>query len=699
MAGGTRRALLTAIAVVLGWLVVGGVVGPYAGKLGEVATNDNTSFLPADAEATRAQELATGFTSRPTTPALVIYERGSGITDADRQRAAGDAAEFARVPGVVGPVSPPIPSEDGRALQVIVPLDESLRDGLGPSVDRLRAITGRDSPGLAVHVTGPAGFLADLVEVFKSIDVTLLLVTATVVLVILLVVYRSPVLWIIPMLAAGISYALAAFAVYLLADADVIVLNGQAQGILTVLVFGAGTDYALLLIARYREELRRHDRTVDALKAAWRGAAPAIIASAGTVIASLLCLLLSSLNSNRALGPVSAVGIVATLLVMLTLLPALLLIGGRWVFWPRIPRTDPAAAERPGGLWRRVADLVARRARPVWIATTLALAACALGLTQLGSTALGQSDVFTTRPDSVAGQEALVRHYPGGAGSPATIITAASTAETVTAAARAVPGVVRVAPLTEGQPATGGPPTGPPRVVDGRVQLLATLAAPGDTAEAEQTVRQLREAVHAVPGAGALVAGATATSVDVMDASTRDRNVIIPVILVVIALILALLLRSLLAPVLLIATVVLSFAATLGLCALLFRHVFGYPGVDASFPLFAFVFLVALGIDYNIFLMTRVREESLCRGTRDGVRYGLIATGGVITSAGVVLAATFSALAVLPLIVLVELGVAVALGVLLDTVIVRSLLVPALVHDLGRIIWWPSRLPREPADR
>jgi RND superfamily putative drug exporter len=691
----TRTGMLTALAVVLAWLVIGGVAGPFSGRLGDVATNDNASFLPADAEATRAQELSAGFVDRPATPAVVIYERTTGITDADRQLVAADAAEFARISGVVGPLPPPIPSQDGQALQLIVPIDEAVEDEVGPVVEQMRAIVGDAPAGLAAHVAGPAGLLGDLIEVFKAIDVTLLLVTAGVVLVILLVVYRSPVLWIIPLLSAAMSYAVAAVAVYLLADADVIVLNGQAQGILTVLVFGAGTDYALLLVARYREELHRHPRTLDALLAAWRGAAPAILAAAGTCIASLLCLLLSGLNSNRALGPVSAVGIAATLVVMLTFLPALLLLGGRWAFWPRIPH---AGTEEAGGsgLWRRVAGLVAGRARPVWLVTAGALAVCALGLTQLGSTTLGQSDLFTTRTDSVAGQEAIARHYPGGAGSPATVIATQQSAEQVAAAVRAVPGVAQVTavPAVPGPPPAPGAPPPAPKVVDGRIQLQATLSAAADSPAAEQTVRDLRQAVRTVPGADAVVGGFTAINLDTAEASTRDRNVIIPLVLLVIAVILALLLRSLLAPVLLIATVVLSFAATLGICALLFKYVFGFPGVDASFPLFAFVFLVALGIDYNIFLMSRTREESLRHGTRSGVLRALVVTGGVITSAGVVLAATFSALAVLPLVVLVELGVAVALGVLLDAVVVRSLLVPALVHDMDRRVWWPSRLSR-----
>ncbi|MEV4541339.1 MMPL family transporter [Micromonospora echinaurantiaca] len=698
MSGRGGRVTLVALAVVLGWLLVGAVTGPFAGRLGEVATNDSAAFLPADAEATRAQELSGRFVERQTTPALVVYERTTGITDADRQRVAADAARFAGVPGVIGPLPPPIPSEDGQAVQVVVPIDDGEGERIGTTVERLRDIAGGDRDGLTVDVAGPAGLLADLIEVFSAIDGTLLLVTLCVVLVILLVVYRSPVLWIFPLLSAGTSFALAAAFVHLLADADVITLNGQAQGILTVLVFGAGTDYALLLVARYREELHRHARPWDAMRTAWKGAAPAIIASGGTVILSLLCLLLSSLNSNRALGPVAAIGIAATLLVMLTFLPALLLLGGRWAFWPRRPREDEAEPQAEHGMWRRIAGFVARRARPVWLVTSVLLAALALGLTQLGATTLGQSDLFTQRTDSVVGQEVIARHYPAGTGSPATILVDQRAARQVAEVARTVPGVATVRPVT-GDP-TGPPdPAAPPRVVDGTVQLEATLADPPDSDGAERTIRDLRAAVHRVPGANAAVGGFTAINVDTAAAATRDQNVIIPVVLVVIAIILALLLRALLAPILLIATVLLSFAATLGLCALVFRHVLDFPGVDASFPLFAFVFLVALGIDYNIFLMSRVREESVRRGTRAGVLAGLAVTGGVITSAGIVLAATFSALAVLPLVVLVELGVAVAVGVLIDTIVVRSLLVPALAYDIGPRVWWPGRLARANGER
>ncbi|MET7879980.1 MMPL family transporter [Micromonospora profundi] len=697
--GGFGRATLVAVAVVLAWLVVGGVAGPYAGRLSEVSTNDNAAFLPTDAEATRAQDLAAGFVDRETVPALVVYERTSGITDADRQRVSADAGRFAQVPGVVGPLPPPIPSEDGQALQVVVPVDDAEGEEIGSVVERLRDIAGGERDGLSVDVAGPAGLLADLIEVFAAIDGPLLLVTLVVVLIILLVVYRSPVLWIFPLLAAGMSYALASVFVYLLADADIIKLNGQAQGILTVLVFGAGTDYALLLIARYREELHRHDRPWDAMRTAWKGAAPAIIASGSTVIVSLLCLLLSSLNSNRALGPVAAIGIAATLLVMLTFLPALLVLGGRWAFWPRRPEEDQADPRAEHGIWSRIAGFVARHARPIWLSTAVVLAVLTLGLTQLGATALGQSDLFTQRTDSVDGQDVIARHYPAGTGSPATIFTTEQTARQVAQVAQGVPGVAAVRPLTAG-PQTGPPdPNAPPKVVDGRVELEATLADEPDSDGAEQTIRNLRVAVHQVPGAAAVVGGFTAINVDTSDAARRDQNVIIPVVLAVIAVILALLLRALLAPLLLIATVLLSFGATLGLCALLFRHVFDFPGVDTSFPLFAFVFLVALGIDYNIFLMSRVREESVKRGTRAGVLAGLAVTGGVITSAGIVLAATFSALAVLPLVVLVELGTAVAVGVLIDTIVVRSLLVPALAYDIGPKVWWPGRLSRANGER
>ncbi|MCX9193877.1 hypothetical protein C3Y87_21360 [Carbonactinospora thermoautotrophica] len=696
---------LLAACVVVAWLAIAGFAGPLTGKLSEVQKNDAAAFLPASAESTKVQRISARFSEEGTLPAVVVYERTSGLTPADRAKVAADARRFASLPEVAPPVSPPIPSGDGAALQVVVPL--STRDGLklGDAVDQLRRVAGGGPAGLRAYVAGPAGLLGDLIEVFKLIDVTLLLVTAGVVLVILLVVYRSPVLWLIPMLSVGMAYVLSAAVVYLLAREGVVDLSGQSQGILTVLVFGAGTDYALLLISRYREELHRHERPPVAMGATLRGAGPAVLASAATVILALLCLLFSQLNSTRGLGPVGATGIACTLVAMLTFLPALLLLAGRKVFWPFVPRYGSGSQEAIG-LWERIAVHVGRRPRTIWVTTSLVLLVLAAGLTQLRSTGVAQTESFVNRPDSVAGQEALARHFPAGAANPAVVVTRADRLDQVVAAARGVPGVVaiRVTPQTPpGQsaqrPDRAGatpPPAGAPKIVDGFAQLRVTFDAPADSRQAYDIVERLRAAVHAVPAADALVGGFDAVNLDTQQASRHDRAVVIPLVLAVILLVLALLLRAVLAPLLLIATVVLSFAAALGLCALLFRHLFGFPGEDSSFPLFAFVFLVALGIDYNIFLMTRVHEETKRLGTRAGTLRGLAVTGGVITSAGIVLAATFSALAVLPLVVLVELGVAVALGVLIDTVVVRSLLVPALTYDIGRLVWWPSRLARHP---
>jgi putative drug exporter of the RND superfamily len=474
----------------------------------------------------------------------------------------------------------------------------------------------------------------------------------------------------------------------------VLTLNGQSQGILTVLVFGAGTDYALLIISRFREELRRHEGKYAAMGAALRGAGPAILASGVTVILGLLCLLVSDLSSNKSLGPVAALGIAATMASMLTLLPTLLALAGRKAFWPFVPQYEPASTET-AGIWGRVARFVGRHGRPTAAVVSLVLIALAFGISQLRVSGLAQSESFTTTQESVTGQQVLERHFAAGVGSPAVVVARSSAGPQVLAAVRGTPGVASAAFLTATPAATGAPdPAAAPRVEGGLVEIDAVLATAPDSAAARATIERLRTAAHAVPGADAKVGGFTAINLDVSDASTRDRTVIIPIVLLVIFVVLAVLLRALVAPLLLIVTVVLSFAATLGVCALVFNHVFGFAGADTSFPLFAFVFLVALGIDYNIFLMTRVREETLHLGTRPGVLTGLAVTGGVITSAGVVLAATFSVLGVLPLVFLAEVGFAVAFGVLLDTIVVRSLLVPALVYDLGRVVWWPSALAR-----
>ncbi|QFG21592.1 MMPL family transporter [Actinomadura sp. WMMB 499] len=660
------------------WIVLLAALGPLAGRLGDVEENEASSWLPGGAESTQVVELQERFRTEESMLAVVVYERPSGITAADRTAVTEDMAAFRGLPGAET-VQGPIPSEDGLALQVLVPLtgEETLVD----AVDEARELAQRGPPGLEAHVTGPAGAGADQFEVFESLDGFLLMAAGGVVIVLLLLIYRSPILWFVPVLSALFALGLAQSLIYLLARYADLTVNGQSAGILTVLVFGVATDYALLLVARYREELHRHEDRHEAMAFALRRAAPAVIASAATVAAGLVCLLLAAMNSTAGMGPVAAAGVLTALAAMLTLLPALLVVCGRWLFWPLIPRYDPKylqpeAYEAEHGVWSRIAALVGRRPRALWTVTTVALAGLTLGLFSLNATGLSNEGMFRERTDSIAGQEVLTEHYAGGSGSPAVVIAPAAASDRVAAAIRGTEGVAGV---------------GPPQTADGLVQYEATLRDPADSEAAQQTVERLRDSVPSE----AKVGGTTAISVDTNEASSRDNLVIIPIVLVVVLLILVLLLRALVAPLLMMATVILSFLAALGASALFFEHVFGFEGSDASFPLLAFIFLVALGVDYNIFLMHRVREESQSLGTRRGILRGLTVTGGVITSAGLVLAATFAALVTLPLVFMVELGFAVALGVLLDTLIVRSVLLPALAHDIGPRIWTPSRLARE----
>jgi RND superfamily putative drug exporter len=662
------------------WIVVLVVTGSLAGKLGSVEKNDNASWLPAAAEATQVADLQKQFQPDDIVPAIIIYERASGITPADQQKAAADAKAIASVSGVSGEVQGPFPSEDKAALQVIAPIrvDTDGWDKIAGVVDEIKTITGTGENGLGVYLTGPAGVAADSASAFEGIDGTLLYTTLIVVAVILLITYRSPVLWLFPIITAGVALTTAQAVIYLLAKHAGLVVNAQSAGILTVLVFGAGTDYALLLIARYREELRRHADRHEAMMFALHRAGPAIIASAATVAIGMSCLMLAEVNATSGLGPVAALGIVVGLLAMMTLLPAMLVICGRWLFWPVRPRfgtAEPSAT----GVWAKVGDRIARRPRTVWVTTALVLGAMALGLLQLNANGLSQEDSFTSDQPSVTGLQVMSRHFPAGQGQPVVVIANESQQAAVKTAFAGVPGITSV---------------GDPVVKNGLVQLEGTLQAAPDSPEAEDTVVAVREAVHPIPGADAKVGGMTALTLDINEANKHDNRLIIPLVLLVVLVILAVLLRALIAPVILIATVVLSFAAALGVSALIFRHVFGFAGEDTAFPLFVFVFLVALGIDYNIFLMTRVREEAREHGTRRGALIGLAATGGVITSAGIVLAGTFAALGSLPLVAFAEIGFAVAFGVLLDTLIVRSVLVTALNLDVGRWMWWPSALFR-----
>src|SRR5215216_2941425 len=672
--------------VVLGfWVVVFAVAGPLAGKLNSAQQNDASAWLPNNAESTQVVELAKRFTPSDVFPALVVYERPDGpITPADQAKAAADARRFATIQDVTGKVIGPVPSEDGRALQVVVPMRVAEEgngwEELAPRVEEMRAIARADTGGLGVYVTGPAGYFADFSEVFSGFDSTLLYITAVIVIVILLITYRSPVLWLLPLTCVFVALTAAQAVIYLLARNGGLTVNGQSAFILTVLVFGAGTDYALLLTARYREELRRHADRHEAMAVALGRAAPAILASAATVILSLLCLLVAELSSTRSLGPVMAIGVAVGLCAMITLLPALLVIFGRWVFWPLRPALGSAEpTER--GLWARIGQRVARRPRVVWVVTAVVLGALAFGLTGLEANGLQSKDSFHTKPEAVTGEEVLARHFAAGEGNPVQVIGRAEAAPQLQAAVSGTPGVTAVTP---------------PVVKDGYAYLEGTLTSAADSQAGYATVDRLRSSVHAIPGADAKVGGGSAVNLDILRASRHDRDLVVPLVLVVVTIILGLVLRAVVAPLLLVATVVLSFAAALGVSTLAFEHLFGFAGADPSFPLWTFVFLVALGTDYNIFLMTRVHEESRRHGTRRGALIGLAATGGVITSAGIVLAGTFAALGTLPLVFVTEIGFAVAFGVLLDTFVVRSVLVTALNLDVGRWIWWPSRLARNP---
>ena len=694
------------------WLLLGMVGGSFQGKLADVQKNDNASWLPKSAQSTKVANESEQFNSVETVPGFVVYERTSGLTTADKTKISADAAAFRKLEGVAADqVGQPVFKDDAASISVPLIGKENGKAVQGPALvdaeKRVLDAARQNLPsGLSVHSAGAGGLLVAFIDAFSGIDGALLLTAIVVVIAILLVVYRSPVLWIFPLLSAGVAgLGTASLFVYQLAKHDVLTLNGQSQGILFVLVLGAGTDYALLLISRYREELHNYDRRTDAMVRAWRGAAPPIAASAITVILGLLCLTFGELNSDASLGPVCAIGVACTAVAMLTFLPAFLLIFGRWIFWPRIPHVDHQADIATHGMWGRFAAALGRHPRRSWIATAVLLGICVVGIAGLRSGGLTNTQAFTNTPDALTGQKIFDSHFGAGEGAPAVITASADKADAVMSAVAKVPGVVPGAGAVCIGPDYGKMQAGTKPSVDangcvepqlqphdGRVLINAQITDRYDTAAARDTIQRVRATVAGIDGADARVGGQTAVTYDIQQASRHDRNLIIPIVLAVILVVLALLLRAIVAPLLLIATVVLSFTAALGVSAFVFNHIFHFANADPGFPLFAFIFLVALGIDYNIFLMTRVREESLQFGTRAGILRGLSVTGGVITSAGVVLAATFTVLGVLPLVSLAEIGFAVAFGVLLDTIVVRSILVPSLSYEIGKKIWWPSKL-------
>lgn len=705
------RVLIPAVLIIV-WLTAAGVGGPYFGKVDEVSSNDQTTFLPESADATQVQELSGDFTDSDDVPAITVFVGDSELTDEQLADISDELTAIADLAEVGDEVSPPIPSDDGFAVQAFVPVDSEADTGDAVTAigEELRA----NAPsGVTVYVTGPAGFTADLAAAFAGIDGLLLAVALGAVFIILILVYRSFLLPIAVLSTSLFALCAALLVVWWLAKWEVLLLSGQTQGILFILVIGAATDYSLLLVARYREELRVHSDKLVATTRAVKGSIEPILASGGTVIAGLLTLLLSDLKSNSTLGPVASIGIAFAMLSALTLLPAILFAFGRAAFWPKRPKFEPEIVEAENGMptkgfWVNVARLVQKKPRTVWIITTVVLLIGTLGVTQLKADGVPASDLVLGTSEARDGQVALGEHFPGGSGSPVQIVAAEGQLEAITDLLLANTGIDGVsvtsddsdsgtAPVTEDGIQAFGPPGTPapePTVVDGQILIQGTLVDAADSDAAAETVREIRTDLTSV-APDALVGGVTATAIDTTDASIHDRNLIIPIILVVILLILMLLLRSILAPVLLIITTVISFGTAMGVAALVFNGIFEFPGADPAVPLFGFVFLVALGIDYNIFLMTRVREESMKHGTREGVLRGLTITGGVITSAGLVLAATFAALSVIPILFLLQLAFIVAFGVLLDTFIVRTLLVPALSYDIGRTVWWPSKLSRK----
>jgi RND superfamily putative drug exporter len=705
VSGATALRFILPSVLILAWLAVASVGGPTFGKLSSVATNDQAAFLPAKADSTKVQNLAKQFVAATHIPAIVVVESPSILTAqqfaqmGDLTKAIGNTSGVSHEPGgVLGP----IPSSDYRAAEYIIQVGGKVDKEIAGLRD---AVKGNTPSGTKAYVTGPAGLAADLFGAFKGIDGVLVYVALVAVFVILLAVYRSIVLPFIVLLTAVLALSGAGLLVYHAVGAGWFKLNGESQGILSILAIGAATDYSLLIIARYREALEHIAQPLQAMQHALKNSLEPIAASAATVIAGVLCLLFSQLNSNKDLGPVAALGIAFSFLAAMTFLPAILVFLGRWAFWPFRPKWKPegeqelaslkTGLEDRHGLWRRIPAMIAARPRTVWLVCLVALGFFVFMSPQFKAAGVSQTDTILGGSDAVTGQQVLARHFPAGSGSPAIVIADANKLPAVMTVFENTPqisGVVPYASNTSPNPAFG--PTLPtPTVRDGKVMVSATLNVAADSSAAHDLVKTLRHKLESVDP-GALVGGISAIELDTNDASTTDLHTIIPIVLVVILLILILLLRSLVAPVLLIASVILSFSATIGISALVFNHVFHFAGSDAAIPLFGFIFLVALGVDYNIFLMTRVREESHKLGTRPGILRGLSVTGSVITSAGIVLASTFAALAVVPILFLVQIAFIVAFGVLLDTIIVRSLLIPALTYDIGSPIWWPSKLRR-----
>ncbi|WP_226961430.1 MULTISPECIES: MMPL family transporter [Streptomyces] len=666
------------------WLAAVVLALPFAGRLGESVQDEGVEYLPASAESTEVARLTELLPGGETTDLLLVAQRAGGLTAEDRalveERLATIAGRYELASGP--PDGAGVVSEDGATALHPFALDELGEEEQAEAVGGIRELIADPPDGLTLALGGPGALGVDAEAVFESIDVTLMLATAGIVAVLLVITYRSPLLWLLPLVAVGVAAVAAMAVVYGLVQLFDLTVTTMSSSIMTVLIFGAGTDYALLLVARYREELRRLPGAGEAMVAALRGCGPALLASSGTVSLGLLCLTVADLNSSSGLGPVGAVGVLCALAVMVTLLPALLVLCGRGVFWPLVPRHGQQRPAGGGSFFARLGSSISRRPVAVLVGGTLLLGALSLGAFRLPGP-LGEQDNFTETPESVRAMELVADAFPERSGQPITVLADAGRADAVVSAALGVEGVAEAEPGREG----GG---------WREIQVHAT--DPPESAGEQRTVTALRERLAELPEARALVGGPTAQLMDLASTSARDQLLVIPLVLGVVLLVLAALLRGLVAPVLLLAAVVASWGAAMGLGGLFFGPVFGFEGLDAQVPLLSFVFCVALGVDYGIFLMHRMREEALGgASTRRAALGALRTTGGVIASAGVVLAATFCVLATMPMVVMAELGFVVAVGVLLDTFLVRTYLVTSASWLLDRRVWWPGPLSRRPA--
>ncbi len=657
------------------WLAVVAVAIPFASKIGSVETSGLTEFLPSGAPSTTAMQLDREFPSGRAPQAEIVFYRSSGLSARDMALAENAARRLkARMPRAIGTPSHLLYAPDRAAAVMSVPVLGN-ENALQHTVDQMRGVLGNGTGGLEVRVTGDAAIQADLLGAFSGTDTFLLIATAALVAVLLAATYRSPVLWLVPLACVGVAEAIAQAVIYGLGHTGLTV-NAESASLVTVIVFGAGTDYALLLTSRYREELRHHASYRIAMMVAWRRAAPAIIASALAVVATLACLLMAQLKIVTDFGVVGIVGVLSAALVVLGAYPALLLVAGRGVFWPAVPRHAPEFVQR--GPWAKMARVVSQGRRPVWISGLALLGCASVGLLTVNTNVSTLSELSPSAP-SVQGYTLLGRTFPPGEVSPVdVVVTDKKDVSVVRRAFARLPITAALGPVERAGSLT-------------RFDLVLAVKPTGRTGFA--AIRELRATGSAVASTHVIIGGQSAEDYDTALASHRDTLVIVPSVLAVVLIVMWALLRALLGPVLVVATVIMTFLAALAIASVIFVPLLHLPGIDPTVPLLTFVFLIALGIDYNIFLLTRIREEVMRRGVTAGVRVGVASTGGVLTSAGIILAGTFSMLAILPIAASREIGIVVAIGVLIDAFIVRTILLPTLIVDVGARFWWPTPVP------